>query len=408
MPRPNGDIHWATDANYSAPGETWDGDPTKVEPPIGLKDAGHQPTGVFPIEMHNWWRNRMAQFTEYLADLQVWNWNNYTAAFGPGLNYFISQRTAAALGTSGPERFYICDPTGGAPARLAYSDRLGLNGSWVPCTGIAGTALVDVVRELINSSVLPDQFLVGGSLPGPAPALWASIPGIAFSIVTFTPPAGAQTVFDIHHSRVAGLDGWIVSYTGTSQVTYNIGAGWLTGTMAGGTVGAYLQSNGSRLVGGHDVGLEYSTDGGLSWTATQAVPGGVSGVYFAPGIGTTGRFLASGIDGGANNALWTSDDGIAWLQQPDPSIAALPSPIQFRNGSARNGNCDGGQMIIGEVLDAANGIDYYVFSTDGGVTWQTGPVVGVDQRDFGVIGYSNNRFWSNAADAFMHQSAALP
>lgn len=68
MPKPTDPALWATDANFVAVGEDWDGEATKVAPSGGRLAEGWEPEMFPPAEEWNWWMNLVGQWTEYLDD----------------------------------------------------------------------------------------------------------------------------------------------------------------------------------------------------------------------------------------------------------------------------------------------------------------------------------------------------
>lgn len=65
---------WATDATYSATGEAWDGQPTKVAPAPSKQAEGVEPGERFPADHFNWLLNGMTGWVSYLAPIPLANW----------------------------------------------------------------------------------------------------------------------------------------------------------------------------------------------------------------------------------------------------------------------------------------------------------------------------------------------
>ncbi len=70
---------WATDETYTAPGEAWDGQPTKVAPAPAKQAEGVEPGERFPADHFNWILNRFGRWAEYLAPIPLANWTTRTA-----------------------------------------------------------------------------------------------------------------------------------------------------------------------------------------------------------------------------------------------------------------------------------------------------------------------------------------
>ena len=64
MPEPASLPEWASNTNYSDPGETWDGTATKVEPSAGQKQNGNTPEPP-AAQHHNWWFNTVYKWLEW-------------------------------------------------------------------------------------------------------------------------------------------------------------------------------------------------------------------------------------------------------------------------------------------------------------------------------------------------------
>lgn len=65
MSRPDTLPEWATDSSFTAPGEDWDGQPTKVEPSAGKKATGQVPETAFPSPEYNWLLGNLSDWVTY-------------------------------------------------------------------------------------------------------------------------------------------------------------------------------------------------------------------------------------------------------------------------------------------------------------------------------------------------------
>jgi hypothetical protein len=80
MPKPVTDATWATDANFPAGGNPWNGTPTKVAPTAGKQAEGWEPKEKPPAQIENWWKNLVGLWLAWLeavadaAAAKVWNW----------------------------------------------------------------------------------------------------------------------------------------------------------------------------------------------------------------------------------------------------------------------------------------------------------------------------------------------
>lgn len=65
MSAPSYDGHFATDATFAADGDSWSGDPTKVDPGAGRKAEGFEPD-TLPAEWLNWILNNHGEWAIWL------------------------------------------------------------------------------------------------------------------------------------------------------------------------------------------------------------------------------------------------------------------------------------------------------------------------------------------------------
>jgi hypothetical protein len=66
MSKPTELPEWATETNYDAPGQSWDGTATKVDPGGTLKAEGWQPAFQPPAQYHNWWMGKVGEWLAWL------------------------------------------------------------------------------------------------------------------------------------------------------------------------------------------------------------------------------------------------------------------------------------------------------------------------------------------------------
>lgn len=67
MEKPTTAVAWATDANYDAPAEAYDGTPTKVDPDTDA-EQGHIPAIKPTAQKFNYWQNSVGNHVTYLED----------------------------------------------------------------------------------------------------------------------------------------------------------------------------------------------------------------------------------------------------------------------------------------------------------------------------------------------------
>jgi len=140
---PQGSPDWATNATFSSPGDPWDGDPTKVEPPSGKIDEGWEPTEEPPAEFLNWWQNRVALYLDFLRLAHVKDWRGTEVVadvlecvgYDPSTGVFVVSGDTADASTfrsgDGGENWTIAStPPLAIHSRDVSSDGAG---NWIVC-----------------------------------------------------------------------------------------------------------------------------------------------------------------------------------------------------------------------------------------------------------------------------------
>ena len=70
MARPTDDITWASDTNYPAGSDPWDGQPTTAEPVSGRKATGWEPKKKPGAQQLNWMMRGYARWIQWLVSVQ--------------------------------------------------------------------------------------------------------------------------------------------------------------------------------------------------------------------------------------------------------------------------------------------------------------------------------------------------
>jgi hypothetical protein len=97
MSKPDTVPTWATDDNYSATGEDFDGTPTKVDPGAGQRAQGFAPGFRPPARWWNWWSNKVGEWfgwidghlSEDSGRLQADNGLTVVGTFVPPQGYLL-------------------------------------------------------------------------------------------------------------------------------------------------------------------------------------------------------------------------------------------------------------------------------------------------------------------------------
>lgn len=92
-----GTFSWATDANYTAPGQTWDGTPTKVAPSVGQQTDGSAPKDKLSAQILNYLLNLLGAWTAYIA---AGDTEQIALGSGPG------DSIVCPPGTAGVSKYY--------------------------------------------------------------------------------------------------------------------------------------------------------------------------------------------------------------------------------------------------------------------------------------------------------------
>ena len=385
MGRPQGDGTWATSSTFVSGGDSWDGDPTKVEPSAGRKAEGWEPTQVPPAEFFNFWMNRIYLLSDYIVNVQAMDFRPWgTHPSGITTVFFIG--AAAVAGSS--SRWYSGETAAGQ--RVRFSDDWGR--SWT-----VATVDVPAGETFVRFDESAGEVLVITSTGGAASRIFRSVNSGANWVETTPAWGGATTTpndlwFD---GSIGGGSGtWLVSTDSTViRRSTDGGVTWVTLTTPP-TRGDIFAGDKAKIIlaGGGTAGVFAAEDGdNFSSVLTDFSGGGVGSMHWASGIGL---FVVTGTDGGGATNVWTSPDGNAWTRHDDSFIAGL-------SGVIREVVDDGGDLLIGRVDDSGIGAnDRTIFSIDRGITWRDGlpPNAGngfsffqsADRR-----GNDGGRFWAN-------------
>lgn len=72
---------WATDEDYSAPGQAWNGEPTKVDPGSARRAIGYEPSQRPPAEWINYQLRACGEWATYQDAIEVLNWERPPGTF---------------------------------------------------------------------------------------------------------------------------------------------------------------------------------------------------------------------------------------------------------------------------------------------------------------------------------------
>jgi hypothetical protein len=326
---------WATDANYTAPAEAWDGQPTKVAPAPSKQAEGVEPGERFPADHFNWLFNRFGGWVAYLASLPLVNWIIRTHATAG------TPTAATAVAT----RTWVAE----LDAYMAIFATAGNGRAQRSTDGVAWTDL-------------------SGSLTG------------ALNDICFM--AGA-----VNKWLIAGAGGVIWHHAS------NTGGAWTAvGPGSGDDFNAIASNDaGTLAVAVGDNGRIYTSTNGTAWTSRTSGTGeDLLDVAYGGG-----RWVAVGTAAGVDDCIITSTDGTTWSSLalgPTSTVSHVVYDAESENFlvfvgttvrriDAATGTLSASVATLGRVPTcvAADGAGtivvisaiYLTTSSDAGVTWTT-------------------------------------
>ena len=305
---------WATDANFNSPGDSWNGDPTKVEPSAGKKAEGWEPSERPPAEFLNWFQNLSGTYLTALQDARYTQWD-----------------TADSSGLDD-----------GAIEEIGYV-AVGINDIglklWLGTTKhAAGTSAIALAKVTPNSSWVP--------VTTPIP----SIPSL---------PATNRSIAFASDGDGAGGPRWLAAFSdagGGSYLYSDNGTTWtLIGAPPHNIAHSVIRGNNSLWVTVGDVATGnaiWTSPEGAVWTNRgDPITGALRDVALGS-VGGSPRLVACG-DGGK---LARSDNGTSWTLVPS-IVATQLDAIVFDSVNSKF-------IVISNEGE--------VFNSTDGITWATG------------------------------------
>lgn len=326
---------WATDANYVATGEAWDGQPTKVAPAPAKQAEGVEPGERFPADYFNWILNRLGGWVAYLAQLPLVNWiiRAHATAGTPTSAVSVATRTWVAELDAFMAIF--------ATASNGKAQRSTDGVAWEDLSGTLTGALNDIC--FMGGSV--NRWLIAGA----GGVIW-------------------------HHAK----------NTGGAWAAVGPGSGDDFKAIASDDAGTFAVAVG-------DNGRIYTSTDGTTWTSRTSGTGeDLRDVAYGGG-----RWVAVGTAVGVDECIITSTDGITWSSLalgPASTVSHVVYDAEsekflvfvgttVRQIDAATGTLSGSVATLGRVptcvaTDGAGTIVvasaiYLTTSSDAGVTWST-------------------------------------
>ncbi len=342
MPQPQGSAEWAANANYASPGDPWDGNPTKVQPPAGKTAEGWEPTEEVAAQFLNDWQNRAGALLEHLRLVQPSNWtlerdiSPTTPQSFKGIGYDGSTGTLIATGdTANVATFRSLDggkfwvaPQFGPLAIIARAIAADDAANWVLTGDSASVSESDDGGDNWTTRTLGGASDQGNDVEWDSTnALWIvtgkNIGGSAGRRIWSSPDRSVWT------NRLTDMSGFTVDDLWVNAAGFSVAL-----------------SNGSNF---------FTSPDGITWTS-RLVAGAttLNGVTYSE---AAGLWMITGSDGA--RAVFTSTDGITFTK---------PAGQVLDNKSLTNINTDqGGLFLVGYGSTTANAEIYA--SIDRGLTW---------------------------------------
>lgn len=345
MPQPQGTAEWATDELYSSPGDPWDGNPTKVNPPSGKIAEGWEPTEELAAQFLNDWQNRAGALLQHLRFMQPANWE---------LVRDISPTTPQEfrdIGYDPSTGIYIV--TGDDAATATFRSRDGGDTWTAPTT---------------PPIALPD----GNGVESDGAGNWvvvADSPSISESAddgdtwTTRTMGAVNEVGNDVKYDPISAL--WVVAGAddtagGRRLWTSPDRSTWTVRISVGGATTSlfalWVNAAGFGIALGESANF-YTSPDMITWTL-RSVAGmsEVTDVVYSEGAEMW--FAIARLSGSGTRVVLTSADGITFTQPAGQT--GVP------NVSTRSISCDQGELVA--IATAGNAI---AVSTDRALTWTT-------------------------------------
>ncbi len=356
---------WATDDNYSDPGEAWDGQPTKV-----LPSAGDQATGYLPEDKPPgpWWNYKFNNIAEVLADIAVVHVFNFSEA------HFD-------LVASATSDWRASDITNADPGVTRYN----------PISDY-----FFAVNNRGNSIYSIDRANFGTGDPANDGSTWQDETTDPRSVTATVAPAGTC---DAACSPSAGTRVFARGNDATGSTYYAQGINdWSNAATATSTIWHGVDFNTSTrcCLGGEGGAIDYSNTGISGWaSATVTLSGDVSVLKHNRETGSDACWVAL-----TSTEYARSSDGITWTS----GAHGLTGPILAMAYSA-----------LGDRWGVVNENGDFGYSDNNGVTWTeistpfdnmpagphlaTSVNIATDGQDSWIVTYEKNkagsRMWAS-------------
>ncbi len=407
---------WATETNFPAGGQPWNGQPAKVQPPGDL----WTPNLKEAAEYRNWLDNAICTALQSLTD---WAGNS------PAMNW-----SPEGLINGNGQNAVVWDATNGTWLASVYDD--GTNKTYV-YAGLAQDAFA-IFSAFPWAGNMPGWTQLGNAMPvanavtglagDPTGGWFAFLSNGAGNLQynylnTSTGTWISTRVLTTHYFAPEAIvfNGKVIVATAADSsaltlisYTTNHGSSW-TDTAASGVLACntrwLLKANGPgtqaiAIPSVQNASHYFTTSDGATWTQQSTLPVGLHDqpVGLTWGQDATGPcwFLAVNTtltSSPSKCAFYRSSDGVTWTAIT--TVPSVPATLNVTDLAAI------GNMLVAPVADGPNFVDDFIFSVDGGATWRAAPVVlGPNQAHTSAF-YTKGRINTNGAQFMAWNSAFM-
>lgn len=372
--RPDTSPEWATDENFDATGEAWDGLPTKVDPGAALREEGWEPEQRPAAEHVNFQLNLQGAWLAFLMNVAIANWHEVPVIDGNGGELWGTSDMDLRCGV------YVSTTSSGAGALFLFGEFDSVSGDTRAAVSVAGGAWTDP-PETVDATADPvtvlaavhdttNGVLIVCGVNAPADGMIFTRPAADAPLGTWTQRLSVANITFRGLAHGASASGAVTSIAVGELTTTNdariyssdLGTGWTNrDTTANQPLYGVANKPGVCWVAvGDDTAgnaiIMRSADG-ITWsTITHGL--GVDTLRKIVWDARAGLFLAIG----DNGSRCTSPDGTKWVDRTDTGVAWLASdPTDMATDGA------------GTILVLSNSLGWRVYaSTDGGLTFTAG------------------------------------
>ncbi len=281
--RPDTSPEWATDENFDATGEAWDGLPTKVDPGAALREEGWEPEQRPAAEHVNFQLNLQGAWLAFLMNVAIANWREVPVIDGNGTALWGSTDMDLRCG------LFVPVTSSNAGALFLFGETDSVSGDTLAAVSVAGAAWSDPAETVDGTA-------------SPATVLAAAYDATNGLVIVVGVDTGSEGTIHTRPAADAPLGTW-TSRAGIATTTFRaIATGTGTGAPVAIVVGEDTSNNNMQI---------FSSSNGTGWTQrANVVDRPMHGVANKPGA----MWVAVGDDNAGVAKVYRSADGITWTE----------------------------------------------------------------------------------------------